>query len=80
MYLELRSIYYFSILYILPQGSPFYKHEYLTGIELLEHYFLSLPINLSDFHFIFGGDFNARCGKRLDYVKVDTISPEFQEY
>ncbi|MCG8032574.1 MAG: endonuclease/exonuclease/phosphatase family protein [Candidatus Thiodiazotropha taylori] len=69
-----------AFVYIPPQGSPFYKNEDLTGIELLEHSFLSLPVNLSDFHFILGGDFNARGGERLDYVKVDSNISTFQEY
>lgn len=67
-------------MYIPLQGSPFYKNQKLTGIELLEHCFLSLQINLSDFHFILGGEFNSCYCERLDCVKEDTSIPEFQEY
>ena len=41
---------------------------------------MSLPINLSEYYFILCGDFNARTAERLDFIKVDTNIPEFQEY
>ena len=67
-------------MYIPPYGLPFYKSDELSGIDLLEHWFMSLPINLSEYYFIFCGDFNARTGERLDFIKVDTNISEFQEY
>ena len=41
---------------------------------------MSLPINLSEYYFILCGDFNARTDERLDFIKVDTNIPEFQEF
>ena len=69
-----------SFIYIPPFGSPFYKTEELSSIDLLEHQFLSLPLNLSEFYFILCGDFNARTGTKQDFVKVDTNIPDFHEY
>ena len=34
-----------AFIYIPPYNSPFYNNEELSGIELLEHRFMSLPIN-----------------------------------
>ncbi|MEW8548565.1 MAG: endonuclease/exonuclease/phosphatase family protein, partial [Candidatus Thiodiazotropha sp.] len=69
-----------SFIYIPPVGSPFYKTEEFSNIELLEHQFMSLPINLSEFYFILCGDFNARTGIKQDFVKIDTNIPAFHEY
>ena len=69
-----------AFVYIPPYGSPFYKTEALSCIELLEHRFMSLPINLSEYYFILCGDFNVRTGERLNFIKVDMNIPEFQKY
>ena len=67
-------------MYIPPYDSPFYKTEGQSCIELLEHRFMSLPINLSEYNFILCGDYNERTGERLDFIRVDVNIPEFQEY
>ena len=67
-------------LYLPPERSPFYKKSQYEEILLLEEHLLNLEINIDLYDVLIMGDLNAWTGAGDDFLSIDKIVPELEEY